>query len=157
MKRRTDSASPRSMVPPRFITTRSDFLRRCHWILMFSPRNWGLGERCYGRAVSTIRHERTEQEELCRSHRLLFGTTLRPLIELLRIKYAPTRHDFYTRYVYYDLPQAVNTESEALFYVAKPRDLRIKHRRAGNWFRSLMNETSTEKKGRRTGPSTRKG
>jgi len=60
--------------------------------------------------------------------------TLRPLVEVLRIKYCPIRYDFHTRYVYYDLPSEVVQKLEALYLVANLDDLRKKHEDAGRWF-----------------------
>ena len=65
------------------------------------------------------------------------GVTLRPLVEILRIKYCPERYDFYTRYVYYDLPRDVAERLEKFYYVSNPDDLERKHHEAGEWFRSI--------------------
>ncbi len=64
--------------------------------------------------------------------------TLRPLVELLRIKYCPPRHDFHTRYVYYDLPIAVAKRLERFFFISGPEDLRVKHQEAIEWVRTLL-------------------
>jgi hypothetical protein len=66
------------------------------------------------------------------------SVTLRPLVELLRIKYCPPRHDFYTRYVYYDLPVDVAKRLERFFYISDPADLRVKHQEAIEWVRTLI-------------------
>lgn len=66
------------------------------------------------------------------------SVTLRPLIELLRIKYCAPRHDFYTRYLYYDLPVDVARRLERFFYISDPSDLRVKHQGAIEWIRTLI-------------------
>jgi hypothetical protein len=66
--------------------------------------------------------------------------TLRPLVELLRIKHAPTRNGFHTRYFYYDLPREVVRELEPFFFVQNADDLRVKRERAEKWFRSLIQD-----------------
>lgn len=45
------------------------------------------------------------------------GQVLRPLIEVLRIRYAPARYNFHTRYIYYDLPADLVHRIEPLFFV----------------------------------------
>jgi hypothetical protein len=62
------------------------------------------------------------------------GFTLRPLVEVLRIKYCPIRYDFHTRYVYYDLPSEVVRKLETLYFIANLDELREKHEDAGRWF-----------------------
>jgi hypothetical protein len=62
------------------------------------------------------------------------GYTLRPLVEALRIHYQPARYNFYTRYIYYDLPKDVVRRLEELFLLRDGSDLREKHAQAGAWF-----------------------
>jgi hypothetical protein len=71
-----------------------------------------------------------------------YASTIRPLVELLRIRYmdVPARHKFYTRYIQYDLPTDVVEKLSELFYVCDAADLAEKHRRAGEWFRQVMKE-----------------
>jgi hypothetical protein len=71
-----------------------------------------------------------------------YSTTIRPLVELLRIRYmdVPARHKFYTRYIQYDLPTEVVDELRQLFYVKDLADLVVKHQQAGEWFHRLMQE-----------------
>jgi hypothetical protein len=54
------------------------------------------------------------------------GFTLRPLVEVLRMKYNPIHYDFYSRYLYYELPIDVVRKLEPLFFVADRDDLRCK-------------------------------
>lgn len=71
--------------------------------------------------------------------------TLQPLIEVLRIKYQPVRHDFYTRYLYYDLPAEVVAQLESLFFVTNRKDLREKRVVAEKWFYQTLSQlNSTE-------------
>ncbi|MCC7141341.1 MAG: nucleotidyltransferase domain-containing protein [Candidatus Eisenbacteria bacterium] len=64
--------------------------------------------------------------------------TLRPLVELLRIRHCPERHGFYVRYYKHDLPLEVSARLEPLFFVQSPDDLAKKRAEAETWFRSLM-------------------
>lgn len=63
-----------------------------------------------------------------------YGFSLRPLVELLRIRYCPHRYNFYTRYIHYDLPHAVVTELEDLYFVRSGEAILDKQRRAQEWF-----------------------
>ena len=66
--------------------------------------------------------------------------TLRPLMQILRIKHSPAHYRFHTRYVYYELPPAVVARLEPLFFVHDAQDLAIKQDEAEMWFRQLMQE-----------------
>ena len=66
------------------------------------------------------------------------GQTLRPLVEALRIRYNPIRYNFYTRYVYYELPPEVVGQLEPLFFVADLDDLRAKRETAERWFHETL-------------------
>jgi hypothetical protein len=68
------------------------------------------------------------------------GTTLRPLTELLRIRYCPTRIIFGARYAAVDLPRAVYERLRAMYFVADADDLRAKHAVAGAWFAEVLAE-----------------
>jgi len=50
----------------------------------------------------------------------------------------PPRHDFYTRFLYYDLPVDVAKRLERFFYISDPTDLRVKHQEAVEWVRTLI-------------------
>jgi hypothetical protein len=60
--------------------------------------------------------------------------SLRPLVELLRIKHAPLHYNFYTRYIYYDLPKEMLDRLEPLFFVVDPVDLEHKRQQVEDWF-----------------------
>ncbi len=66
------------------------------------------------------------------------GFTLRPLVELLRMKYAPARHGFHTRYVHYDFPEEIQIRLHDLFFVSDADDLRRKQAEAETWFEVEM-------------------
>jgi hypothetical protein len=60
--------------------------------------------------------------------------TLRPLIELLRIRYTPAQYNFHTRYVYYDLPAEVVQRLEQLYFVGSLNELEERQAEANQWF-----------------------
>jgi hypothetical protein len=62
------------------------------------------------------------------------GYTLRPLLQVLRIKHCPVRHFYSTRYVHYDYPPDVVEKLEKLFYPKDAHDLGKKHAEAEAWF-----------------------
>jgi hypothetical protein len=66
--------------------------------------------------------------------------TLRPLIEALRIRYSPTRYNFHTRYVHYDLPPDVVRQLQALFFVRDAADLGVKREQAERWFYGTLDD-----------------
>ena len=72
------------------------------------------------------------------------GFTLRPLVEILRIRYCPARYNFHTRYVYYDLPMDVIDRLEELFFIASPSDLELKHSSANKYFYDTANQIDFE-------------
>jgi hypothetical protein len=66
------------------------------------------------------------------------GFTLRPLVEALRIQYAPEHYNFHTRYVYYDLPAEFVQRLEPLFFVPDGSQLVSRHAEAQAWFYELL-------------------
>ncbi len=50
--------------------------------------------------------------------------TYRPLLEVLRIKYCPYHYNFFTTYVYYELPPGVVNRLKKLYFVANVEMLR---------------------------------
>ncbi|HOG48827.1 MAG TPA: nucleotidyltransferase domain-containing protein [Anaerolineae bacterium] len=66
------------------------------------------------------------------------GQTLRPLVEALRIRYNPIRYNFFSRYVYYELPPEVVRRLEPLFFVAGLDDLRAKREAAERFFHETI-------------------
>jgi hypothetical protein len=71
------------------------------------------------------------------------GLTLRPLVELLRIRHAPARYNFQSRYIYYDLPRPAVERLERLYFPRDPVELRELHQEAGEWFRDLLDEAGS--------------
>jgi hypothetical protein len=61
-----------------------------------------------------------------------------PLVEVLRIKHLPARHEFGTRYIHYDLPRETSERLAELFYVAGPDDLTAKWERGETWLRDEL-------------------
>ncbi len=66
------------------------------------------------------------------------GFALRPLVELLRMRYCPGRATFHTRYVYYDLPMEIVHELERLFFVRDLPDLAEKQIQIEAWVGELL-------------------
>jgi hypothetical protein len=60
--------------------------------------------------------------------------TLRPLVELLRIRHTPAQYNFYARYVYYDFPRDVVQRMERLYFIGNLNELQERHAEAGQWF-----------------------
>jgi predicted nucleotidyltransferase len=79
------------------------------------------------------------EKELARGHELealafYNSMTLRPLVEALRIRHCPWRHDFHTRYVYHDLPPPVVRRLHRFFFVKDAKDIAKKRAEAEKWF-----------------------
>ena len=66
--------------------------------------------------------------------------TLRPLADLLRMRYCPARWDFGVRYLDRDLPPAVYDQVRDLALVSDLRDLEAKLARATAWGAALLRE-----------------
>ncbi|MBN2149636.1 MAG: hypothetical protein JW726_19770 [Anaerolineales bacterium] len=64
--------------------------------------------------------------------------TLRPLVEALRMRYAPARYNFHTRYVYYELPPEVVKRLESLYFASSGEQIRQKRQEAEQWFYTLL-------------------
>jgi hypothetical protein len=68
------------------------------------------------------------EKELLRGHLLdafayYQGLALRPLIEVLRIRYKPSHYNFGNRYLYVELPAEIVAQLEPLFFVSSPDEL----------------------------------
>jgi hypothetical protein len=70
--------------------------------------------------------------------------TLRPLVEVLRMRYAPARYNFHTRYVYYDLPPDVIAQLEPLFFVPSGAALAERQQQAVALFHATLRQLTTE-------------
>lgn len=63
---------------------------------------------------------------------------LRPLVEALRIRHDPWRHDFDVRYLRHDLPEPHRSRLFALWTVRDADDLLRKRDEAEAWFREIV-------------------
>lgn len=64
--------------------------------------------------------------------------TIRPLAELLRIRYSPYHYNFHTRYIHYELPRDVIGRLESLVFVSSAEDIRAKREQAEQWFNEML-------------------
>ena len=69
-----------------------------------------------------------------------WGYTLKPLVELLRMRYCPVRWDFGMRYLDRDLPGPVYNELRDLVFVRDLDELEAKLARASAWGAALLRE-----------------
>lgn len=60
--------------------------------------------------------------------------TYKPLVEVLRIKYCPHHHNFFTSYVYYELPAEVVKRLHRFYFIADAKELRKRRDEAETWF-----------------------
>jgi predicted nucleotidyltransferase len=70
-----------------------------------------------------------------------FAFTIRPLVEMLRIKFCPDRFDFGLRYLTHDLPSELAQAVEALVYVGSAGELEQKQTTAVTLFNKYVNQT----------------
>lgn len=73
-----------------------------------------------------------------------WACTLRPLADMLRMRYAPARWDFGMRYLDRDLPANVYGRVRELALVTDLEDLEIKRARASAWGTELLRELASE-------------
>ncbi len=83
-----------------------------------------------------------------------WGYTLKPLVEILRMRYCPARWDFGMRYLQRDLPGPVYDELRGIMFVGESVDLAEKLAKAVAWGERLLRES---KPGSEIGPSPRAG
>lgn len=69
-----------------------------------------------------------------------WGYTLKPLVELLRMRYCPTRWDFGMRYLQRDLPSPVYDELRDIMFVREYADLAEHLVKAVAWGERLLQE-----------------
>lgn len=72
-----------------------------------------------------------------------WGYTLRPLVEMLRMRYCPVRWDFGMRYLSRDLPPDVYDELQDLIFVKEPQLLSIHLENATRWGEDLLEEAKS--------------
>ena len=85
------------------------------------------------------------QKAIIRGHQAdalaaLWAYTLRPLVELLRMRYCPARWDFGMRYLDRDLPPSVCEDLRQLMFVKDPADLQQHLERASAWGEEVLQE-----------------
>ncbi|GJM43183.1 MAG: hypothetical protein DHS20C21_00250 [Gemmatimonadota bacterium] len=78
------------------------------------------------------------------------GYTLKPLVELLRMRYRPARWDFGMRHLERDLPGPVHDELRELMFVGESVDLAPRHAKAVEWGDRLLTSAAAERP--RVGP-----
>lgn len=86
-----------------------------------------------------------------------WACTLRPLADLLRMRYCPVRWDFGVRYLDRDLPPAVYDQFRDLALVSDLRDLEVKLARATVWGAELLRELESVVKAGRLRPEPSDG
>jgi len=64
--------------------------------------------------------------------------TFRPLVELLRIKYNPYHYNFFTSYIYYELPYDIVKRLQKLYFVSDIEKLREFRNEAEDWFWDIV-------------------
>lgn len=74
------------------------------------------------------------------------GLIIAPLVELLRIKHDPIRHNWGNRYLHGTLPPAEAKRLEKLMYVGTPRQIEAKQKEATAWIEDLASELTTRAK-----------
>jgi hypothetical protein len=68
------------------------------------------------------------------------GWSVRPLVELLRIKHCPQRWQFHTRYIQHDLPSGIVDRLRPMFYLRDLPALAEQRQIAEEWSLQLLNE-----------------
>ncbi len=61
--------------------------------------------------------------------------TVRPLISILRLKHYPYHHNFYFRYIHYELPKDIVERLQKFYFVSVPEDLWKLRDEAESWFK----------------------
>jgi hypothetical protein len=74
-----------------------------------------------------------------------WGYTLKPLVELLRMRYCPARWDFGMRYLQRDLPGPVYDELQELIFVKESVDLVEHLAKAVEWGERLLRELTEDR------------
>jgi len=65
---------------------------------------------------------------------------LQPLVEILRIKYEPTKKNFYLKHIVYDIPQKELKLLEDLYRINSTRDIKEKSKKARRIFYKVLTE-----------------
>lgn len=83
-----------------------------------------------------------------------WGYTLKPLVELLRMRYCPARWDFGMRYLQRDLPGPVYDELQDIMFVKESAEIAEHLAKAVEWGERLLRELAQD---RTNEPSTKAG
>lgn len=125
---------------------------------LFDKDEWLKGRRLDETALAAKREARLRElqgwfaasqsfvrKAILRGHEVealaaFWGYTLKPLAELLRMRYCPARWDFGTRYLHRDLPEVAYREFEDLAFVTALEELEAKLATAEAWGTRLLHE-----------------
>lgn len=66
------------------------------------------------------------------------ASTIRPLVELLRIVYDPEKYNFHLRYLHIYLPEDVAARLTRLAYLGSMEEIPAKRQEAEDWFNELL-------------------
>lgn len=69
---------------------------------------------------------------------------LEPLVELIRIKYQPTKSDFYLKHISLDIPREIIEQLEGLFKVASVEDIMKQKQKANELFFNVLKTIEKE-------------
>lgn len=116
---------------PRSVDHHSSGLKRQQRLTELA--SWFAVSQCFVRK-EILRGKRAE------AMAAFWGYTLRPLAEILRIRYCPVRWDFGMRYLDRDLPTTIYSRLCDLTFVRDLQDLEHKLDQASAWGRSLLDE-----------------
>jgi hypothetical protein len=125
-----------SWLRPRFVDQRALALtrqRRCEELSSWFP----MSQSFVRKAILRGKHA----EALA----AFWSYTLRPLAEILRMRYCPVRWDFGVRYLDRDLPAEAYARFHELAYVQDLKDLERKLEQALAWGASLLSELRLER------------
>lgn len=64
--------------------------------------------------------------------------TLKPIVEILRIKFEPTKMDFYLKDISKDIPKEYLKKLENLYKINSIKDLKIKNKQANEFFFNII-------------------
>lgn len=68
---------------------------------------------------------------------------LKPLVDLIRMRHEPTKHDFGLKHIHRDLPEEVIARLEPLYAVSSLADIEAKCEDAAEWFAGMECDGST--------------
>lgn len=116
--------------------------------IRFEVEPFDLTERCERLEAEFNLFQRWVDKHLSRGHYLeavaaYHAYTLEPLVEALRLQYAPLKWDYGFKHSYHDLPATVTQQLEGLFSVSGADELRRQHARACRWFHRALTQLKT--------------